>query len=193
MRGHLSQRVIWPLLAALSLGCSDDSVLVAPSTRVEVNGVLSSHVIGSSEQTEDRLGIEGKFLRIERAVPGFAGFYLDTATQEIVMRVRTGADRRRATAEIKALVSGLPVEDNLRNRVLATDELRSEVADYAFSDLVRFHQRLRPVIFAIPGVVGLDVNERHNRVEVTVKAGTAQSSVYDGVESAGVPIQRFRW
>ena len=128
--------------------------------------------------------IEDDFAGVERVVPGFAGFYINE-DGVLVARLRNMGQAANARARLRALAlaySGTEAR-------AATDEVMVLGAEYAFSELRRWRDLMRPLL-AIPGVVGLDADERRNRVWIGVASDKMRADLLSKAEGSGFHQQR---
>jgi hypothetical protein len=125
--------------------------------------------------------IEDDFASVERDVPGFAGFYIND-DGVLVARLKDMGQEANARARLRALAlaySGTAVS-------APTEEVIVLGAEYAFSELRRWRDVMRPLI-GIPGVVGLDADERRNRVWIGVASDKMRADLLSKAEGLGIP------
>ena len=123
---------------------------------------------------------ERPFWTLAQTVPGSAGFFLDTVSGNVVVSL---TDLRQAEAAKRTLRSSV-ARDLARARARHPNaDLVSRQVAYTFLQLKEWRDRLNGEVFAIPGVVWLDLDEVRNRVviglEPTADAGAVRRLASD--------------
>jgi hypothetical protein len=126
-------------------------------------------------------GIDGEFLRVQRRVPGFAGYYFDQNGDLTVLLTDVGQEgpARELLAGVAEERPGGPVP----RRAAA---IRVRRAEFDFATLNAWHRKLGPVL-SIEGVEFLDTDEVANRVTVGVVTDAAAQQVLGEAARLGVP------
>jgi hypothetical protein len=125
---------------------------------------------------------EEYLFQVEHEVPGFGGMYYDDAG-DLVIALRDLRLSEAAAAAVRPHLPGLG-KYGLPDGPHAA--IRFRRADYSFSELNGYWQRLNQVVFEIPGVVSTDVDEEINRVVVRVQPSVARE-VLAATAALGLP------
>lgn len=125
---------------------------------------------------------EEYLFRIEREVPGFGGMYYDDGG-DLVIALR---DLRLSGTAAAAVRPHLPGAGKYGQPDGPAARIRFRRAEYNFSELNGYWQRLSPVVLGLPGVVSTDVDEESNRVVVRVHPAAAQD-LLDAAAAMGLP------
>jgi hypothetical protein len=113
-------------------------------------------------------GLDAEMSAMAEAFPGFGGFYYDEAGRPNVYL------RNLAGASIFQQMD---------------PEVVIHKADFDFRALQQWRLRLRSGLFAVPGVISLDVDETSNRIKIGVAAGASLERVAREVSFHLVPDQ----
>lgn len=113
---------------------------------------------------------------LDRAIPGFGGFYLDDGVPTVYL---TDVTRRGAVESALGPFA--------RARGLAAKDIRVAQAQYAYKSLDTWHRSVTVDAFDIPGVVYTDLDEASNRVVVGMERGAGTTGVRDLAARLGVP------
>ncbi|HXL33972.1 MAG TPA: S8 family serine peptidase [Gemmatimonadales bacterium] len=117
---------------------------------------------------------ERPFWNLAQTVPGSAGFFIDTVSGNVVVSL---TDLRSAEAARGLLRSSLAQElARARARHPQADVVSRPVA-YTFLQLKEWRDRLNGDVFAIPGVVWLDLDEVRNRVVIGVEPSADRGAI----------------
>lgn len=126
--------------------------------------------------------IEDDFASVERDVPGFAGFYIND-DGVLVARLKDMSQAANARARLRPLAlaySGTEAR-------APTDEVIELGAQYTFSELRQWRDVARQLL-GISGVVGLDADERRNRVWIGVASGSMRADLLSRAHELGIPL-----
>jgi hypothetical protein len=138
----------------------------------------------SGEQAASVYPEERPFWNLSQTVPGSAGFFIDTASGNVVVSL---TDLRQAEAAKGALRSDLAQElAHARASHPHADVVSRRVA-YTFLQLKAWRDRLNSEVFTIPGVVWLDLDELKNRVVVGLRRGVPPDAARSLARDLGVP------
>ena len=161
----------------------------APESRSEMIALAqrtaSSQLDQAAHGRTDR-GAEDEILRLEAAVPGIGGLYVDSATGRVTVFVREAASKGRAIAAIRALAERL--DRRLPEAAwLGGQDAVVRIGEFAFSELVGWSTVLGPELIRVPSFVSLDADERRNRVVVTLSDIAKRGEVERIALAAGMP------
>jgi hypothetical protein len=167
-------------LSMLVAGCSDQLYTTMPQ-----NQSVSAPVVPVPDLPR---GIEDEFLRIEAAVPGYAGFFHDERG-DIVVAV-TNLDH--SAAALAATAGVLDRAEHLQWRSAGQRaDLRVRQVHYSFSQLLTWKNRLRDNASLI-GVVELDADESHNRVRLALRDAGYADHIRATATRLGIPDAALR-
>lgn len=142
---------------------------VAACERSEPTGLPANAANPSSALAGAVYAEERPFWNLAHTVPGSAGFFLDTASGNVIVSL---TDMRQPQAAPRALRTRLAGElAKARARHPSADIVSRQVT-YTFLQLKQWRDALNGEVFAIPGVVWLDLDEVRNRVVIGLEAGT---------------------
>ena len=135
----------------------------------------------------DELGEPPYMLDLAREIHGFAGIYLEPGTDRIVIAMSEteaaafSSARQAVLARLARPTGSPPMPEG---RALQFVE---RAVEYSFIDLARHRARLRPRIFAIPGVGSLEVDEEFNRIKIGLLDSSARKAVEQLTNDLAVP------
>jgi hypothetical protein len=125
--------------------------------------------------------LDDVFSAIAKAVPSFAGAFVDEAAGNLLILTSDGADEIDRVREVLA--------DFLGDPRLAGLPVVPVTADFAFSDLERWYDRMQADILAQPGVVSTDIDELANRLYVGFDSAVATASqLQDRLRALDIPL-----
>lgn len=108
---------------------------------------------------------ERPFRELAQQIPSLGGWYLDTASGNLVVLLK---DLREADSARTLLTSRLARELSESRRTHPQAAVVFQKADYTWLELSEWRDRLRRVMPMTPGIVSLDVGEARNRVVIGV-------------------------
>ena len=152
--------------------------------QVAANGALLAAVAGRTGR-----GAEDDLLRLEADLPELGGGYFDEVGRFVVLLTDMS---RGSAAKILARrhISGWQMGDAMRNTFAVQGEAGVVIqpAQYRFSSLVAWHGQVRAAL-PITGVdvSGLDADERHNRLLVSVVDETQAPLLLQILTRMGIP------
>lgn len=164
----------------------EQSALKIRTEKIALAQRTASRELAEAAQGRRDRGAEDEILRLEGAVPGLGGLYVDSATGHITVFVRDTASKRRAVAAIRALGARMDQRLPEAARLTGPDAV-VRIGEFAFSDLVAWSAVLAPELIRLPGFVSLDADERANRVAVTVSDAGKQIEIERLAAAAGIP------
>ena len=116
------------------------------------------------------------FAAIAGAVPEFGGLYFDGDGLPTLVLTDLGA-WSDAEAAVFARFSPERLGAGVMNAVKGS---------YGFGELYEY-RRLARDLLNLPGVIGLDADEAHNRLRISVASAEAQDAVASALEDSGIP------
>jgi hypothetical protein len=123
--------------------------------------------------------LDGAFSVVAEAIPAFGGAFVDQGSLLIWM---TGHPEQASWAQ-DALA------ELLQDPSLTTLPVVALPADFAFSELERWHDHMAPAVLAIPGVVLTDIDESTNRLYIGIGAPVASTTqVKDMLRVLDIPL-----
>jgi hypothetical protein len=146
-----------------------------------------AHLVAAAQGRTAR-GVEDEILRVESEVPGFGGMYFDPGAGRFVAFVRDPGARGRAVAALRVAAARWG-NAHPEARSLAGGEVDVRTGAFAFSDLMAWQQALLPALGRVAGVVGIDADERENRVTISVTNDAAAAEIGRVAAAVGVPTQ----
>ncbi len=164
------------LLMVLSHGCRDEP----PAGPHSVPGPEMGDYI-----SDDQLGESRHMIALAREVPGFAGIYYEPGDDRLIIAMTAESIDAfpKATKAVSAMLAGqidfAPMGD------VPPLEFVARVVKYSFLDLARHRARLRPHLYALPGVSALSVDEANNKIAVALQ----DMSAIVGVEELATTLQ----
>jgi hypothetical protein len=147
----------------------------------------------SGAETQPRahaMGLDSFFAQIAQKYPAFGGASVEDGKLTVYM----ASDRPSPPASPLAsslhsrLVKGLELPARFEKRSLAVRRVR-----YSYDQLVAWRHMARPVVFTSPGVHGLDIRERENRIAVETGQGAQTVSIIQQLREAGIPRSALRF
>jgi hypothetical protein len=116
------------------------------------------------------------FASVAEIDPHFAGFYLDN-TDLVVMR----SDGRRDVSATRAAIGSV-----FRDPDLLKANIRFRESRFSFRELYNWWNDL-PQVFAVPGVVSIDLDEVRNALVVGIADEDAKPRVMQKLHQLGIP------
>jgi len=165
--------------------------VLGPACHPDDPGIASSGDEDPSSGRYEELGEDPFVLDLAREIPGFGGiFYEEPGSDRMVIARTEDAGGREFSAVRQAVVSrliadggALPIEEALRV------DFVERVVEYSFIELARHRARLRPHVFAIPGVGSLSVDEVSNRITVGLLDPSAEILVKQLATDLAIPLE----
>lgn len=165
-------------------GCTD----FQPNSVTEPESAAGPLVAASEVSSLQRIyrPSEQAALDLARLIPGYGGHFLDSEGT-LVVRAKDQVAAQSRVADISDRVFGTSRQFQPKR---ATGTVRVEQADFTFLELRDFRDGLFRML-ALPGVVGLDLDEERNRVQFGVLVGERSATVAQvlaEMERSGVPL-----
>ena len=132
---------------------------------------------------------ESRFVQLANEIPGFAGYYIEAGSGQLVAYVKDSTKGFAAAAgalSAHLATDGLGLPPRVR-----PSTVRIRKADYDFQTLSDYRDIVSDSILGLPGVVSVDLDEQINRVTIgieTSKASQARPLVLDRLRQYGIPI-----
>lgn len=167
------------LFAILAGGCADSNEPSHPAAAVAEASAASAAL-----QARPGRGIDAKFTRLARDIPGFGGMYFDKSGKlNVYVKSQAGAAARGVdmVGRLRA-VGDRAVQDRLRR----SPNVGIQEAKYDYAELQGWKSRLGK-LFSVRGVVFTDIDEGRNRLGVGITSGASQRAVEQALARAGVP------
>lgn len=206
MRIHFSTagRSLSIAIVALALAaCIDQGGIIEPQDAI----VLSrGHELQSRRELAMRLageemlkavngdnsrGIESDLLRLSSLVPGFGGAYFDPDEQRVVAFATQESQHSAVVAALREfhsqMASAIGTDPDWATLLDAPIEMRN--GSYTFQTLVGWSRALLFPLLDVDGFVGIDADERLNRVRIVVEHAAAASSVEQILSAVEAPIE----
>lgn len=163
-------------VVAIGVACSD---AITPTSELDAGRVA----IRQADVSLDRqLGfLESRFQEIEDNVAGFAGFYFDPNTGELVMKT---TDLASVTA--LGTYAGEEADERVKSDG-SRRNIRYEAADYSFSELRGFRGALWPHLRIRDDITFVDIGEVENRLAVGITDYSAQDPILRLASASGIP------
>lgn len=137
--------------------------------------------------SQEELGESPLMLGLARQVPGFGGLYYEPGGERLVIAM-TEANRAGFPAARQAVLASLAADLTLPSIAgVPPVDFVERVVEYSFIELARHRARLRPRLFAIPGVASLQVDEEFNRIKIGLLNPSARNAVLDLASELAVP------
>jgi hypothetical protein len=178
---------IWGLAAgvlALTVGCMDGSTPAGP---LSVGGSGSTVLSQADPLRQDLLkGPDVDFIQLARTIPGFGGFYFDRSGTAIVYLTDL-AQQSAAEAVLATFLTRQPVHVGSGGPFKGQFQFRQ--GQFDFLQLSEWRARARDVVFGIPGVVTLGVNETRNRLVIRVRDPEAREAAERALAEASIPTE----
>lgn len=163
-------------LAALSVLCAcRDEIPTAATHRQPPAGSMSMGVEGGGPG-------EDNFRRLAAEVPGFAGYFIDPSSGELVIRL---TDISRAATARVSVARYLPAE-------LGGRSMKIQGARFTFDELSGWRERLLEPVFQIDGVSFMDLDEAQNVLVIGVAGSQGRRDVPKLVAQLGIPAGAVR-
>lgn len=179
IRGSLTNPLS-TLAALAALAACADTPTAGPG-----EPALATAASDTTAPPPDTISYDGEqhYEDIARQVKGYAGHWYDEAGDLVVLLT----DRAQASAAVQAIAAQGEPE-------LAEGERRSGVtrildARYDFATLRDWRNASTFPVLAVPGVVGVDLDEERNRVAVWIADEGPRASVEAELRNAGVPAE----
>jgi len=136
-------------------------------------------------------GFEDDILVLESRVPGVGGLYFEESSGTFVLLLTGSADSKEALSQLKSVAELPTASEALRAYLSAGTPVRIEHANYPFSQIVAFHERLRNGLFQRTSVSSIDSDERTNRLRIGVPDAVAAADVSSFLIAQGIPSDAF--
>ena len=165
-------------VSLLAQACHADDTLEPPRA-LEVASVSAS----SGELGEDPF-----MLDLAREIPGFGGIYYEPGGDRMVITLTEAAspDFSVARQAVRRKLTAEPDPLSIENALAV--QFVDRVVEYSFIELAEHRARLRPHVFAISGVGGLQVDEVSNRITVGLLDLSAASLVQELATELAIPL-----
>ena len=141
---------------------------------------LASEIITAGEaRSQERSRMETHddlLLRVERMAPGFGGMFIEVDGRLAVYLLDT--------SQVSAARSAI---EAVFGPSLTAGGVRAVQGQYTVSQLKAWSERASAVVFDVPGVTMVDLNEAKNRVTIGVEDDSRTQTVDDVLSSLKIP------
>ena len=168
--------VVAGCIALLATACANSDLSSPPALHETLR------TTGPALQHPQSRGIEDAFLEIEKTVPGFGGFSMNS-DGDVVLFVVDDALRPAAEGAVR---SWLELNTDVFQRAKSAN-LIVRKGQYAFSDLVSWHTKILRAATESDEVTGIDADEGLNRVRLLVRTSDALARVPSFADRLGIP------
>ena len=168
--------------------CSDsptETPLAAPEIEAEAAAIPQLPL-----QVPDHARVgENAFRTLAGQVPAFAGFYF-TQQDDVVVHLTDVRHVPAMRAAMKSMLTNMAAEPG--NGRLEAVHIIFQTVDYSFDQLAEWREQIEEPLFALDGVVMLDLDERLNQLTVGVEAPSDQERVSELLNRYGIPAAAVR-
>lgn len=172
------------MIGLATLSCASDlaptSPIAAAATTVTARQQIVEAVGGRRER-----GVEDDILRMESALPGIGGAFVED--DMLVIYVPGGTARQMALSALGKIVGSLNIQPAERARLTSGQGVIFRTSRYAFSQLVAWQENASGAFFSLGGVTVTDADERLNQLSITVLAEKYRIQVLELAASLGIP------
>ena len=187
MNSHTASASTGFLLVVLLSACADDAT--GPDSRPPLqvpHSVSAQRQIDAAVHGRVERGTEDEILRLEAAIPGFGGVFLDEQG-EVVVYAPASVASNDLRGKLASLAARTRLGDKVRAGFRAGGQVKIRKADYAFSSLIAWKEALTKGLVRIPGVLATNADESINRIRVTIATADAGAAVLRAAAAAQVP------
>ncbi len=156
---------------------------------------------------DNPISLDDQFLELSKSIPGFAGIYHDE-NGELKVLSATNGFTTQSTEDVSAKLSAMfgeqilyeQVDADVLEKALETQSLDSitvkdalisyEMVNYSFAELVAWRQQLNG-IWEMADVNQVDIDEKNNRLSISVAAQKSVEQVSNYIRTQGIPDNAF--
>ena len=160
---------------------------------------LDDDTVGPSQATDagarefpDNLGEDSHMLALARAIPGFGGYWYESAGGPFVIALTDagagGFSTARQAVSASLLADVTHALPPTQRAAQAPRRFVEREVEYSFIELARHRARLRPYLPSIPGVASLEMDEESNRIGIGLTDLSATKAVEDLASALAVPL-----
>lgn len=132
-------------------------------------------------------GIEDEIERLETAIPGIGGMYIEGA--DIVVYVPKDAARENVISALARAANGMAITPDLRAQLVRGERILLKPAKFAMSQLLTWEEALEGPITRVAGLTGIDADESLNQVRINVADSASMPEIEALVVAAGIPLE----
>jgi len=151
----------------------------------EVPGDPAQNALAAAARGSNDRGTEDDILRLENFLPGLGGVYVENG--ETVLYVLPGTSDVAISDALSRGAAALNIPEEMRSRLAHRQNVRIKTGKFAFSQLVAWQDVVGAAVMGIPGVVGVDADERTNSVAVIVQSSDMAIRIAGVVKKLGLP------
>lgn len=172
-------------LGGLALGCSDNAA--GPANELDVSSMARQAATTKSfgSQAAGNRGIEQEILRLESAIPGIGGMYVDG--EEIVVFVPKDVSSGRVIAALAREAHTMAITSDKQGQLARGERIRIRPAKFPLSQLIAWEETLAGSFSHVDGFTGIDADESTNQVRINVADAATISAAQQLVAASGVP------
>lgn len=165
------------------LGCTD---AVGPGKRPGSSSLDRQQAAsGAASASQFDRGIERQILRLESAIPGIGGMYVDGG--DIVVFAPSQTERGKVISALAREAHAMAITPGLQAQLVRAQRIRIRPAKFALSQLIAWEEKLARSLSQTQGFTGIDADESTNQVRINVAEPSAIQAVQQVVAAAGVP------
>ena len=172
-----------------AVGCLEDTT--APRFVAEPNELRA---LGSAQRELARVATGNKFrgeqdemLLVETQVAGFAGYYVDSLEQVVLLMKEALFSNEGAIRSAVAAIAARRGDAAVRERLAGAARARVEKVRYSLSELIAMEQIIYRNATRVQDFRGIGVNVETNKLLLGVPDSAEKEGAVSGVERLGVP------
>lgn len=186
MHSHFKKLAVGASLCLVgAAACSDNTA--GPATQQD--GSLAPRQSASARSVGGQAGfyrgIEHEILRLESAIPGIGGMYVDGG--DIVVFAPKEATRGAVISALAREGRLMAITPDLRSQLARGERIRIVPARFALSQLIAWEESLARAFSHFDGFTGIDADEATNQVRIEVADAGKIPAAQQLVATAGVP------
>jgi hypothetical protein len=175
-------------LSGVAVACTDN--VTGPTN--QPNAVSPARVTGVNAfagQVAVNRGIEHEILRLESAIPGIGGMYVDGS--DIVVYAPKNMSRGQVISALAREAHGMGITADIKAQLARGANIRVRTANFSLSQLVAWQDNLGRTLSHVEGLTGIDADESTNQVRINVDNEASIANVQSLVAAAGIPSNAF--
>ena len=131
-------------------------------------------------------GIKDEIVRLEAAIPGIGGMYIDGG--EVVIYAPRDAVREDVISALAHAAESMAITPDLRAQLARGDRIRLKPANFALSQLLTWERALEDSVARVAGFTGINADESLNQIRINVADPATVPEIEPLVVAAGVPL-----
>lgn len=188
-----SQAIVWTAICGAVVigiaGCVADPVSPAVTVAAAKNAPQpdgAAAELRAAAGGRQLRGVEDEILRMENAIPGIGGMFLDSSGVVTVYVART-SDSTEVRSGLARIAPTLRVTDDIRRQLGSGGRVKLIKGDFPFSQLVAWQADMGAQVKPGDGIFGIDADESTNRLRVFVTKDVNDVAVQEVADKAGIP------